>query len=64
MLTKFGIFWVIIEILLACQMFYYIIMNTGKTYMIVTLAYWLWLAIYAWNPFNIFYHKERQNDCL
>ena len=59
MLTKIGIVWAIIDLLLGLQMIYYVVTNTGTTYPIIVIVYWLWLGIYAWNPFNIFY-KEKQ----
>jgi len=59
MLTKVGIIWIIIGLLLSLQMFYYVITNTGTTYPIIVVVYWLWLGIYTWNPFNVFY-KEKQ----
>ena len=55
MLTKIGIVCAIIDLLLSLQMFYYVITNNPIT----VIVYWLWLDIYAWNPFNIFY-KEKQ----
>ena len=59
MLTKVGIIWIIIGLLLSLQMFYYVITNTGMTYPIIVIVYLLWLGIYAWNPLNVFY-KEKQ----
>lgn len=57
MITTLRIIWAIVEILLSCQMFYYVFANTGTTYTIITIIYWLWLGLYAWNPFNIFIPK-------
>lgn len=61
MFTKLGIVWVIIELLIVCQMIYCVFMGTGKVDAIITTLYWVSLIIYAWNPSNIFYMNNKEN---
>lgn len=61
MFTKLGIVWVIIELLIGCQMMYCAFMSTGKAYAIITTLYWVLLIIYTWNPSNIFYINNKEN---
>lgn len=61
MFTKLGIVWVIIELLIGCQMIYCVFMGTGKAYATITTLYWVLLIIYTWNPSNIFYMNNKEN---
>ena len=61
MLTNVGIIWIIIELLIGSQMIYYVVFDTGNHYITTTILYWVWLGLYAWNPFNIFYTKNEEN---
>lgn len=61
MFTNVGIIWIIIELLIGSQMIYYVVFDTGNHYIITTILYWVWLGIYAWNPFNVFYIKNEEN---
>jgi len=58
MFTKLGRVMVFIGIALAIQTYYCITYNINANIWLV--IYWIWLAIYLWNPNECFYNKIRR----